>query len=86
MGVYRFLIIVDMVLLAIAGHGGGNLTHGSKYLMSLTFDLNNPADFAAWDQMYQRVKTGEMPSKNEEQPAGEAKTDFLKQLKSALGD
>jgi hypothetical protein len=34
--------------------------------------------------MYQRVKTGEMPPKNEEQPAGEAKTDLLKQLKAPL--
>ena len=32
MGFYRFLLIVDTVLLTIAGHGGGNLTHGSKYL------------------------------------------------------
>lgn len=29
---YRFLLLSDMVLLSIAGHGGGNLTHGSKYL------------------------------------------------------
>lgn len=29
---YRFLLVADMVLLSIAGHGGGNLTHGSKYL------------------------------------------------------
>ncbi len=31
-GVYRALLLTDMVLLSIAGHGGGNLTHGSKYL------------------------------------------------------
>jgi uncharacterized membrane protein len=29
---YRFLLLTDMALLSIAGHGGGNLTHGSKYL------------------------------------------------------
>lgn len=29
---YRFLLIADSVLLVVAGHGGGNLTHGSKYL------------------------------------------------------
>lgn len=29
---YRFLLLADMALLSIAGHGGGNLTHGSKYL------------------------------------------------------
>ena len=29
---YRFLLVADMVLLSLAGHGGGNLTHGSKYL------------------------------------------------------
>jgi len=42
------------------------------------------AGFAVWDQVYQRVKAGEMPPKKEEQPAGEAKTDFLKQLKASL--
>ena len=30
--IYRLLLVVDTVLLTIAGHGGGNLTHGSKYL------------------------------------------------------
>ena len=30
--VYRLLLLGDLVLLTIAGHGGGNLTHGSKYL------------------------------------------------------
>ncbi|MDF1861402.1 MAG: hypothetical protein P1U87_14395 [Verrucomicrobiales bacterium] len=29
---YRSLLLVDSILLVIAGHGGGNLTHGSKYL------------------------------------------------------
>jgi uncharacterized membrane protein len=32
LAIYRFLLLADMVLLSIAGHGGGNLTHGSKYL------------------------------------------------------
>jgi len=30
--IYRFFLLVDLVLLTIAGHSGGNLTHGSKYL------------------------------------------------------
>ncbi len=29
---YRGLLAVNLVLLVVAGHGGGNLTHGSKYL------------------------------------------------------
>jgi uncharacterized membrane protein len=29
---YRILLLADSILLVIAGHGGGNLTHGSKYL------------------------------------------------------
>lgn len=29
---YRLLLAGDLVLLSVAGHGGGNLTHGSKYL------------------------------------------------------
>lgn len=32
-GIYRLMLLGDMVLLTIAGHGGGNLTHGSKYLI-----------------------------------------------------
>ncbi|MCB1061946.1 MAG: hypothetical protein KDN20_03370 [Verrucomicrobiae bacterium] len=32
-GLYRLLLVSDVVLLSIAGHGGGNLTHGSKYLV-----------------------------------------------------
>lgn len=31
-GFYRSLLVIDMALLSITGHGGGNLTHGSKYL------------------------------------------------------
>ncbi len=31
--VYRLLLVADVGLLTIAGHGGGNLTHGSKYLV-----------------------------------------------------
>jgi mono/diheme cytochrome c family protein len=30
--IYRFYLVVDLGLLTIAGHSGGNLTHGSKYL------------------------------------------------------
>jgi len=30
--IYRLILIADMVLLSIAGHGGGNITHGSEYL------------------------------------------------------
>ncbi|MCB1079197.1 MAG: c-type cytochrome, partial [Verrucomicrobiae bacterium] len=32
-GLYRLLLIADLGLLTVAGHGGGNLTHGSKYLV-----------------------------------------------------
>ncbi len=31
--VYRTLLIVSLILIGIAGHQGGNLTHGSKYLV-----------------------------------------------------
>ncbi len=41
--IYRLLLIADMVLLSIAGHGGGNLTHGSKYLTE-----NAPAWVKKW--------------------------------------
>lgn len=42
---YRVLLAADMVLLAIAGHGGGNLTHGSKYLFE-----NAPAWVKKWTE------------------------------------
>lgn len=42
-GVYRILLAVDLVLLTLAGHGGGNLTHGSKYLTA-----NAPAWAKQW--------------------------------------
>ena len=41
--IYRLVLIADMVLLSIAGHGGGNLTHGSKYLTE-----NAPAWAKKW--------------------------------------
>lgn len=42
-GIYRFLLVADSVLLVVAGHGGGNLTHGSKYLTE-----NAPAWVKEW--------------------------------------
>lgn len=41
--VYRVLLAGDLVLLTLAGHGGGNLTHGSKYLTA-----NAPAWARQW--------------------------------------
>jgi uncharacterized membrane protein len=32
-GVYRAMLAANLVLITITGHGGGNLTHGSKYLV-----------------------------------------------------
>ena len=57
---------------------------GDFDLTSLTFDLKNPADFAAWDLVYQRVKSGEMPPRKEPQPEADAKAEFLAQLKDPL--
>lgn len=42
-GVYRAVLAVNFVLLAIAGHFGGNLTHGSKYLFQ-----NAPSFVRSW--------------------------------------
>lgn len=50
-GLYRLMLIGDMVLLTIAGHGGGNLTHGSKYLVEGAPD---------WAKMWLAERSGEV--------------------------
>jgi len=49
---FRGLLLADLVLLTIAGHGGGNLTHGSKYLFE-----NAPG----WVKEWVESSTGEGP-------------------------
>jgi uncharacterized membrane protein len=51
---YRALLAIDLVLLAVAGHGGGNLTHGSKYLTA-----NAPPWVRQWLEGDGKVAPGE---------------------------
>jgi hypothetical protein len=59
-------------------------TKGDLDLTALNFDLKNPAEFAAWDLVYQRVKDGEMPPKKKPRPESGEMAAFLKTLQSPL--
>lgn len=70
---YRFLLLLDMVLLSVAGHGGGNLTHGSKYLTE-----NAPGWVRKWVEASAPAQAGTRGDLSEEyerviQPILEAK-------------
>lgn len=53
-------------------------------LTSLAMNPSNPINFDTWDAVFQRVKDGEMPPKEEPRPKSEAKAAFLKLLKAPL--
>lgn len=59
-------------------------TKGDFDLTALHFDLKDPAEFAAWDLVYQRVKDGEMPPKKKPRPESGEMAVFLKTLQSPL--
>jgi len=47
-------------------------------------DLSDPGRFATWVKVYDRVRTGEMPPRDAEQPKSAQKTAFLKRLREKL--
>ena len=53
-------------------------------LTSLTFQPNDPANFATWVKVHDRVQTGEMPPKEKKQPAAAELSGFVKSMASSL--
>ncbi len=53
-------------------------------LSTLSFEPANPANFAAWVKVHDRVSAGEMPPAPIPRPAPQSQTPFLSGLKSAL--
>lgn len=53
-------------------------------LLSLDFDLKKPATFAHWDHVFRRVRSGEMPPKEKQQPTMEERNEFLALLRDPL--
>ncbi len=60
-------------------HGGG-ATEGGLDLQKLSRDLADPAAFARWERIYDRVNDGEMPPQDAAQPASVERTTFIKAL------
>ena len=50
----------------------------------LSDDLTDPAVFRQWEQVFDRVTTGEMPPKSEPRPDSTQVTDALAKLKDSL--
>ena len=53
-------------------------------LLSLDFDLGNPANFAHWDHVFRRVRSGEMPPKEKAQPSSRERKEFLELIREPL--
>ncbi|MBV6500998.1 MAG: hypothetical protein CJBNEKGG_03492 [Prosthecobacter sp.] len=57
---------------------------GGLDLTDLAFDLKDPARFKTWQQVFERVRDGEMPPKRKPQPEQAVKDAFLASLKAPL--
>jgi hypothetical protein len=65
-------------------HGDGQ-DKGGLDLEKLKSDLSDPATFARWELIFDRVEKGEMPPKKvKERPEGKELKEFLEQLSPAL--
>ena len=53
-------------------------------LLDLKFDPENETNREAWEKVFHRVESGEMPPKKEKRPEAGARTGFLKTLKTPL--
>jgi Protein of unknown function (DUF1592)/Protein of unknown function (DUF1588)/Protein of unknown function (DUF1587)/Protein of unknown function (DUF1585)/Protein of unknown function (DUF1595)/Planctomycete cytochrome C len=62
----------------------GESAEGGFDLDTLRVELDNPAMFSRWERMYDRIELGEMPPRDELQPTGEARKEFLRSLGSEL--
>jgi hypothetical protein len=57
---------------------------GGLDLGQLGNDLSDPATFAKWERLYDRVRTAEMPPEDALQPSDSERTEFLDLLKQPL--
>ena len=57
---------------------------GGLDLYALAYKPNDPANFEAWQHIFDRVKHGEMPPKKKKQPSAEDKKAFLAELQKSL--
>jgi len=64
-------------------HSGGT-PDGGLNLESLTDNLGEPAVFARWERIYDRVVSGEMPPEDSDQPAAEVRDGFVRSLRDVL--
>ncbi len=57
---------------------------GGLDLYALAYKPNDPANFEAWQHIFDRVKHGEMPPKKKKQPSADEKKKFLAELQKSL--
>lgn len=62
----------------------GDIKKGGFDLTALPFNLENPATFGRWVQIFDRVASGEMPPKTEERPEAGALRGFMGELNTVL--
>jgi hypothetical protein len=62
----------------------GDTPDGGLSLEALSANLSEPAVFAKWERIYDRVVSGEMPPKDSEQPATGLREGFILSLRDAL--
>ena len=62
----------------------GDTSEGSFDLEALSFDLNDPAVFAAWERVFDRVEKGEMPPSDASQPTDAQRFAFSEKLAETL--
>ncbi len=62
----------------------GERPDGGLSLEALSANLGEPAVFAKWERIYDRVASGEMPPQDSEQPAEGLRGGFIQSLREAL--
>ena len=62
----------------------GAASEGGFDLEQLTFDLDDPANFAAWERVFDRVEQGQMPPPDAGQPSEDQRSAFNLDLAGSL--
>lgn len=76
--------VQDLVQKRCVACHGSDAKEGNLDLQTLTFEPANPANFARWVKIFDRIQSGEMPPKSEPRPPKEQVTAALGWLKQAL--